>query len=350
VLRASKVCVWSLSGLFSEYPCAKVPTLPGMDSDSDEVTAPQPRTKLSASTTTAGLARGSDSPRLGSPREEQKAKTSPREQLQQKQKATTSSRDQPQPKKPEPAKSQSEQQKKHWEEDDDEDGLPKAALVEADDWDDAFGITKEPAPVTVPAAKADNAKPRTATAGKGTEPPVKAIPAAVEAPLKARTATAGKGAEPAKATPAPVEAPLKARTATAGKGAEPPAKAIPAAVEAPLKARTTTAGKGAEPLAKAIPAVDAPLKARTATAGKGAAPAVKVAGSKPPVVAAPLKPKAKKTKRVRRAKQEPPWLVGDRVMAQFDADDLWYKAKILSKRGKTHHHFRKSNPHISKEK
>ena len=38
-----------------------------------------------------------------------------------------------------------------------------------------------------------------------------------------------------------------------------------------------------------------------------------------------------KTRRVRKAKQEGPWEVGDRVMAMFDEDELWYKAKITKK-------------------
>ena len=44
----------------------------------------------------------------------------------------------------------------------------------------------------------------------------------------------------------------------------------------------------------------------------------------------PAPQREKKTKVVRRAKQRGPWVVGDRVMAQFEDDELWYKARITN--------------------
>ncbi len=38
-------------------------------------------------------------------------------------------------------------------------------------------------------------------------------------------------------------------------------------------------------------------------------------------------------KRVRKAKQSGPWVVGDRVMAQFEEDELWYKSKVVKVTG-----------------
>lgn len=53
-------------------------------------------------------------------------------------------------------------------------------------------------------------------------------------------------------------------------------------------------------------------------------------GAKPSAVSAKTTaPAPKHKKRVKRAKQEGPWTVNDRVMAQFDGDNLWYKARVL---------------------
>jgi hypothetical protein len=146
--------------------------------------------------------------------------------------------------------------------------------------------------------------PKAAVAKK--EDSAKAIPKAVETKKEGSAKSIPKVAEPKKedslkTVPKVAEPVKKVEPGAAGQGPPPPRPA------------SLPAKKGSEPV-KAVPAAAVALPGKT--------------------------PAKKKTKRVRKAKTKGPWVAGDRVMALFEEDDLWYKGRVAKVvKGKCHVEF-----------